>query len=38
MAKIEMTCSCGKVFKMKDDQLKRCPQCGKIHRGPNAPK
>jgi predicted RNA-binding Zn-ribbon protein involved in translation (DUF1610 family) len=36
--KTEVTCtSCGKTFKLKLDEVKRCPQCGKIHRGPNAP-
>jgi hypothetical protein len=36
--KIEVECSCGRKFTMKDDEVKRCPQCGKPHRGPNAPK
>jgi len=36
MAKIEVKCtSCGKVFKLKANEVKRCPQCGKIHRGPD---
>jgi predicted RNA-binding Zn-ribbon protein involved in translation (DUF1610 family) len=38
MAKIEVTCSCGKVFKMKDNEVKNCPRCGKPNRGPNATK
>ncbi len=38
MAKTKVTCStCGKEFKLKDDEVKKCPQCGKIHRGPNVP-
>jgi predicted RNA-binding Zn-ribbon protein involved in translation (DUF1610 family) len=37
MAKIEVTCSCGKIFKMKENEVKRCPRCGKPHRGVNAP-
>jgi DNA-directed RNA polymerase subunit RPC12/RpoP len=37
--KTEVECTtCGKKFKIKDDEVKRCPGCGKIHRGPNAPK
>jgi hypothetical protein len=38
MSKIEVTCSCGKVFIMKDNEVKRCPKCGKPHRGPIAPR
>lgn len=35
MAKTEVRCtSCGKAFKIKDDEVKKCPRCGKVHYGP----
>ncbi len=38
MAKIEVTCSCGQIFIMKENEIKRCPKCGQPHRGPIAPR
>jgi predicted RNA-binding Zn-ribbon protein involved in translation (DUF1610 family) len=38
MKKIEVTCSCGRYFIMQENEIKRCPKCGKPHRGPLAPK
>jgi hypothetical protein len=38
MKKIGVTCSCGQTFIMKGNEVKRCPGCGKPHRGPIAPK
>jgi predicted RNA-binding Zn-ribbon protein involved in translation (DUF1610 family) len=38
MSKIEISCSCGQVFTMKENEIKRCPRCGKFHRGPVSPK
>ncbi len=38
MTRIEITCSCGQVFIMINNEIKRCPRCGKPHRGPIAPK
>ena len=37
MKKIEVTCSCGQIFIMKENEVKRCPKCGRPHRGPIAP-
>jgi Zn finger protein HypA/HybF involved in hydrogenase expression len=37
MAKIEVTCSCGQIFIMKENEVKLCPKCNKPHRGPVAP-
>jgi DNA-directed RNA polymerase subunit RPC12/RpoP len=37
--KIEVKCTtCGKTFKIGLDEVKKCPRCGKTHRGPDAPK
>jgi Zn finger protein HypA/HybF involved in hydrogenase expression len=37
--KIEVTCTtCSKTFKLGLTEVRKCPRCGKIHRGPDAPK
>jgi hypothetical protein len=38
MDKIEVTCACGRFFIIKNNEIKRCPGCGRPHRGHKAPK